>query len=191
MQKILKKSLKIFKEILFYLFIGIMLIGASTNFLGKLNGERPQILGYSTLIVISGSMEPTYKINEFLIMKKVDYEKIVVGDVVTFNYDIDLDGFDDLVTHRVIEIKPNGELVLRGDSQAAQYQTQTITKDKYVGKIVFNCYLLGAALYVLIRYNIFIILMGGFFVYLIVKQIKKISKLYAEEKRKELEEKNK
>lgn len=187
MKKILLKSWKIFKEIIFYLFVIIMLLGASTNFLGRLNGRNPQILGYSTLIVISGSMEPTYKINEFLIMKATSYEKIKEGDVVTFYYDINDDGEDNLVTHRVKSVTPGGELILQGDSPESQYQTQQISKDKYVGKIVFNSYAIGASLYLLIKHNIIIYLMAGFFIYLMVNQVIKIRKLYIEEKNKEKE----
>lgn len=181
MKKNLIKSLKIFKEAFFFIFLVILVLAASTNFMGRLKGEKPNLFGYSTLIVVSGSMEPEYKIREFLIMKKVPFDSIKEGDIISFDYDITGKGRKELVTHRVINIKQDGTLVTRGDN-ASIYDTQDVKQSDFVGRIVYNSFTIGVILYSLIEYNILVLIIASFFIYLIVKQIRRIIDIYIEEK---------
>ena len=181
LRTILSKSWKVFKEVSFYFFFITILVATSTNFLGRLRGERPEIFGFSTLIVVSSSMEPTYKVKEFLLMKEVPFESVKWQDVISFNYDIDEDVKDDLVTHRVVGIKENGDLLVKGDSPMSEHQIQTVTPSMFEGKIVFNSYFIGWILYSMVEYNIFIFMMAAFFIYLIVRQAIKVAKIYSEE----------
>ncbi len=153
--------------------------------MGRLKGEKPNLFGYSTLIVVSGSMEPEYKVREFLIMKKVPFDSIKEGDIISFYYDITGNGRKELVTHRVINIKQVGTLVTRGDN-ASIYDTQDVKQSDFVGRIVYNSFTIGVILYSLIEYNILILIIASFFIYLIVKQIKKIIDIYIEEKHKDI-----
>ncbi len=59
----------------------------------------PLILGYRPVVVLSGSMEPTYKVGSVIYYKDTPFEEIEVGDPITFH------GEDSevLVTHRVVE----------------------------------------------------------------------------------------
>ena len=185
MKKNLIKSLKIFKEAFFFIFLVILVLAASTNFMGRLKGEKPNLFGYSTLIVVSGSMEPEYKVREFLIMKKVPFDSIKEGDIISFYYDITGNGRKELVTHRVINIKQDGTLVTRGDN-ASIYDTQDVKQSDFVGRIVYNSFTIGVILYSLIEYNILVLIIASFFIYLIVKQIKRIIDIYIEEKHKDI-----
>ncbi len=185
MKKNLIKSLKIFKEAFFFIFLVILVLAASTNFMGRLKGEKPNLFGYSTLIVVSGSMEPEYKVREFLIMKKVPFDSIKEGDIISFYYDITGNGRKELVTHRVINIKQDGTLVTRGDN-ASIYDTQDVKQSDFVGRIVYNSFTIGVILYSLIEYNILVLIIASFFIYLIVKQIKRVIDIYIEEKHKDI-----
>ncbi|HHU59718.1 TPA: signal peptidase I [bacterium] len=185
MKKNLIKSLKIFKEAFFFIFLVILVLAASTNFMGRLKGEKPNLFGYSTLIVVSGSMEPEYKVREFIIMKKVPFDSIKEGDIISFYYDITGNGRKELVTHRVINIKQDGTLVTRGDN-ASIYDTQDVKQSDFVGRIVYNSFTIGVILYSLIEYNILVLIIASFFIYLIVKQIKRIIDIYIEEKHKDI-----
>ncbi len=185
MKKNLIKSLKIFKEAFFFIFLVILVLAASTNFMGRLKGEKPNLFGYSTLIVVSGSMEPEYKVREFIIMKKVPFDSIKEGDIISFYYDITGNGRKELVTHRVINIKQDGTLVTRGDN-ASIYDTQDVKQSDFVGRIAYNSFTIGVILYSLIEYNILILIIASFFIYLIVKQIKRIIDIYIEEKHKDI-----
>ena len=118
-------------------------------------------------------------------MKKVPFDSIKEGDIISFYYDITGNGRKELVTHRVINIKQDGTLVTRGDN-ASIYDTQDVKQSDFVGRIVYNSFTIGVILYSLIEYNILILIIASFFIYLIVKQIKRIIDIYIEEKYKDI-----
>ena len=59
-----------------------------------------RLLGYQCYTVISGSMEPAYKVGDLLYVKKVAPQTIKVGDPITFILNEDLV----VATHRVVEV---------------------------------------------------------------------------------------
>lgn len=62
----------------------------------------PEVVGNKPVVVLTGSMEPNYKVGTLIYYKKVKQEDIKVGDVITFD-----NGNNDIVTHRVNDIKDN------------------------------------------------------------------------------------
>lgn len=75
--------------------------------------STPDVFGYKTFTVISGSMEPTINIDDVIIVKNVDKKDIQTNDIITFNID------GEIITHRVIDYKIiNDEVVYttKGDS---------------------------------------------------------------------------
>ena len=76
-----------------------------------LMGSR--LLGYQCYTVISGSMEPEYKVGDLLYVKKVDVNSIKVGDAITFILNEDLV----VATHRVVRIDAeNQRFYTKGDA---------------------------------------------------------------------------
>ena len=71
----------------------------------------PKILGYESMVVLSGSMEPEIAVGSMVYVKSVDFEDIEVGDVISFKLS---DGT--MVTHRVAAINPDGTLTTKGDA---------------------------------------------------------------------------
>lgn len=70
-------------------------------------------VGYQYLNVISGSMSPNIPINTVVIIKKIPFNEIRVGDVVTYKVG------STNVTHRVVEIdKNNKTLSTKGDNSS-------------------------------------------------------------------------
>lgn len=69
----------------------------------------PMIVGYKPLVVLSGSMEPTYKVGSILYYHKVDESELGVNDVITFKYD------DLVITHRIENINGD-EYSTKGDA---------------------------------------------------------------------------
>jgi signal peptidase len=61
----------------------------------------PVLLGYRTMIVVSGSMEPDIGVGDALVIHRQAPEEIRVGDVITFQPF----GAQELKTHRVIAIE--------------------------------------------------------------------------------------
>ena len=74
----------------------------------------PQVFGYKTFAVLSGSMEPQYHVGSLVFAKPTSAEEIQVGDPITFK----LAG-DSVATHRVISI----------DQEAQQFQTKGDAND--------------------------------------------------------------
>ncbi len=106
--------------------IAILLVGV------RLVGLRP-------LVVLSGSMEPTYHVGSMIYVKSVDPNSIQVGDPITFLINEDLD----MATHRVIEIDAeNQHFYTQGDANDAA-DGAPVHFNNLVGKPVFTIPKLG------------------------------------------------
>lgn len=94
--------------------------------------DVPMIGGYSALIVLTGSMEPTIKAGEVIVIHEEDeYE---IGDILTYR-----EG-NILVTHRIID-KTETTYTTRGD--ANNTNDPAISKKTAVGKTVFHIPYIG------------------------------------------------
>ena len=80
----LKKMIHILSWLIYILIIIYVLICA------------PMIFGYKPLVVLSGSMEPTYGVGSVIYYHETPKEEIKVGDAITFTYETDF------ITHRVV-----------------------------------------------------------------------------------------
>ncbi len=67
--------------------------------IGFLAIAAPLALGYHPVVVLSGSMEPTYHVGSVIYYKAAPFEQINVGDPITF---VGAEG-GAMVTHRVVE----------------------------------------------------------------------------------------
>ena len=102
-----------------------------------LKKDLTTINGYGILDVISGSMEPTIKVGDLIVINTKD-KNINVGDVVTF-YDVDMA----FVTHRVVSINDD-MMITKGDANDSL--DDPIPLNNIVGKYVFKINGLGAFL---------------------------------------------
>lgn len=107
-------------------------------------GKAPNILGYSMLTVLTGSMEPTIPEGSLIITRQTNAEEIRSDDVITFYTSIQ--GYDGVInTHRVVEVTDEeGSLAFRtkGDANPID-DTRLVAAELLVGKVVFHSYLLG------------------------------------------------
>jgi signal peptidase len=98
-------------------------------------------LGWRVDAVLSGSMEPQLKIGSLVVVRPVDTESVVVGDIITFH----LDGVDEtVVTHRVNSIKRNSPLHFetKGDANDKPDSSLVPSRD-LVGKVCLSIPFLG------------------------------------------------
>ncbi len=86
------------------------------------------VFGYSTLEVVSGSMEPTIHVGD-LIFIDTKSKEFHVNDIVTF-----YDQQGNFVTHRIVSIE-NGRVVTKGDNNNSIDEPFSI--NKIVGKCVY------------------------------------------------------
>ena len=59
----------------------------------------PMIFGHHPVVVLSGSMQPTYKVGSVIYYKKVSEKELKEGDVITFNANN-----NKMVSHRIANI---------------------------------------------------------------------------------------
>lgn len=85
--------------------------------LGFLAIAAPLVLGYHPVVVLSGSMEPTYHVGSVIYYKAAPFEDINVGDPITF---LGAEG-GIMVTHRVVEKDESAKaFVTQGDANGSR-----------------------------------------------------------------------
>ena len=103
------------------LFLQLWQIGARLIF----KQELPSVLGWSQVIVLSGSMEPEFAAGDLLLIHKQD--SYAVGDIVTFKENASF------VTHRIIREEEAG-FATQGDANNTEDGNHLKTNDIY-GKV--------------------------------------------------------
>lgn len=86
----------------FFGFFAVMTIVAQTT--KNKNFGVPNYAGYQVLVILTDSMEPKYKVDSAVIVKKVDPGSLEIGDDVTFMWDVFGNGEKVPMTHRLTEI---------------------------------------------------------------------------------------
>ena len=70
----------------------------------------PILVGKRPMIVLSGSMEPTFQQGSLIYMEKAEFDEIKAGDIVSY-------GREEIVSHRVIgKMNQTKSLLTRGDA---------------------------------------------------------------------------
>ena len=142
--KIAKKVVEVIAIILVYNIILIAI--SSANQINVIN-----IFGYKSYIIKTNSMEPTIKINDVVITKKVQKSEIKVGDVITFFQE------GEVITHRITKIDENGEYTTKGDNNNIE-DTFKITYENIEGKHILTIPYLGAIVKMLDNKIVFLII---------------------------------
>ncbi len=129
--KVVKKILKI----LAYVILSIITIYSVVIIFQKIvwRDKTPNICGYKNFVVLTGSMEPTINVGDIVFVKQT--EDIKKEDIISFRVG------NSVVTHRVIEIKKEGDkdiYITKGDANSGIDSEKTEIQDiegKYVFKI--------------------------------------------------------
>lgn len=95
----------------------------------------PQCLGYQPYNIQTGSMTPKYPVGSMIYVKSVPFERLAVGDVITYRTAED-SGW--VVTHRVTQIdKETQTIVTQGD--ANNTEDGTVNYSTVIGKSTDFC----------------------------------------------------
>lgn len=113
--------MRIWKRVAFLLSLGVVLVAL---YMTPLFGNKPAV-------IVSGSMEPTIKTGALVLIHFSDFDDCEVGDIITYYHP----GFDELVTHRVVE-EGDDYYWTQGDANAARDSVSVIA-DNYYGKVVY------------------------------------------------------
>ena len=123
---------------------------AVSLFILKASGKSLNKMPFQVSQIMTGSMEPLLhapkiKTNgknisgDVVIIYKKNISKIKEGDIIAYLTDINSDGINDVVVHRVVELTPS-TIRIKGDAQGSLDETLTLDNfnDRYLGKILFN-----------------------------------------------------
>lgn len=102
------------------------------------NGQVPQVMGFSVLRVLTGSMKPEIPEDSMLLVQKTDAASLQVGDVISFfSPDPSLNGA--LNTHRIVgiaEVDGSLQFTTKGDANMIEDQ-YPVDESRVVGKVVY------------------------------------------------------
>ncbi|MCR5292062.1 MAG: signal peptidase I [Eubacterium sp.] len=104
-------------------------------------GKAVTIFGKSLLYVVTGSMEPTIHVGEYVIVQSVPVESLEYGDIIAF-YTENEEIKGKLVIHRIIEVRDDGTFIVMGDANPVPDEIP-IKPENIIGKferksILFN-----------------------------------------------------
>lgn len=147
--------------------------------------STPDVFGYKTFTVVSGSMEPTINIDDVIIVKTVDKKDIQINDIITFNID------GEIITHRVMDYKVIQDEVIyttKGDSNEVT-DIQLVNYRNIEGKYLFKIPKVGKLLSLMKNKYIFSLIFILLIICYIVQKKTSQKKIERKEKRKEYERK--
>lgn len=141
----------------------------------------PRLLGYQSMAVLSGSMEPEISVGSIVFTKEADPAELEVGDVITYK----LSG-NTLVTHRIIEKDEVAEqFITQGDANEVA-DNSPVAYQNVVGKVAMDIPYLGY-LSIYIKTPIGIAAICGFLIVLILLVF--LPEIFNKEEEKKKEEK--
>ena len=122
-KNITKNIINILCVILFIILALVIYAKLSVTFSNDIHANY---FGFRIFEVASGSMEPTLKINDVLLVK-VNEQDLKQDDIIAYKLD------DSIITHRIIMINDDS-LIVKGD--ANNTVDSPIKKDQVVGKVI-------------------------------------------------------
>lgn len=144
------------------------------------------VFGYKSYIIRTNSMEPTVKIGDVVIVKKVKEQDIKSGDVITFLQD------GEVITHRIIKIDDSegiARYITKGDNNNVE-DTFKVTYDDIVGKHMMTIPYLGKVVQVLDSKIILLVITLIVLIYIFVR-IQNKEKIENRREKKRIEESKK
>ena len=132
MKKIILKVLKYFFIIIFILFISMVCLQRFSN-------NRIAVFNFRLFTVISGSMEPKYKIGDVLVAVETKPEDIKVGDAIS--YLGNKNSFKDkVITHEVIKIEKDkqGKYYFHAKGLANAIEDPVVAEDQLYGVVKYR-----------------------------------------------------
>lgn len=124
--------------VLCLIFIPVILCNVILIARSYMDTEKlPMVFGFSPVIVMSGSMYPTFSAGDMILLQETDPTQIEEGDVICYFADNDK---NTAITHRVVDIQTGEDgapvFVTRGDANNVEDRigvTPEMVQGKYTG----------------------------------------------------------
>lgn len=89
----------------------------------------PKLLGYESMVVVSGSMEPEIHVGSMVYVKEADPTTLKEGDIITYHI-----SSDTVVTHRIAAVNAEQqEFVTKGDANNTE-DANPVKYENVIGK---------------------------------------------------------
>lgn len=133
--KILNIIWKILNGVLVVLVVSFVL----TVYMQRFSGNKLSFFNYRMFTVITGSMEPKYKIGDVLLSKEVKPEEIKVGDAITYE-GVSGAVAKKVITHEVISINTNtqGKYLFKAKGLNNLIEDPTIYEEQVLGIVTYK-----------------------------------------------------
>lgn len=125
----------VISNIIYVILVLALIINIVLVFQSMINTQKvPNLFGYKSFSITTGSMEPRINVNDLIITKNCKQEEINEKDIITYKRG------DNVITHRVFKVvndAGNIYYLTKGDSNYIQDDYKVKYKDiegKYVGK---------------------------------------------------------
>lgn len=138
------KAYKIVAAIVQIMFVIVLVGFIIVVCLQRFSDNKISFFNYRMFTVISGSMEPKYKIGDVLISKEVDPATIKVGDAVSYLGTAG-DFKDKVITHEVVSIKTgeDGKYLFQTKGIANLFEDPTISESQLYGVVIYRSVILS------------------------------------------------
>lgn len=135
--KVIKKTFKYGSIIISILIFVLAIITVLLSVQAKKENKMMSFFGYSYSVVASPSMEPKIMTKEIIVIKKMNYDSYLenakVNEDVLVYYS---NSYRRFIVHELYEIKEEG-LLLKGVNNDSP-DTELVTEDNFVGKVVMH-----------------------------------------------------
>ena len=130
---------RVISAILYIILIPIIIFNFTLIIKSFINpNQTPDFFGYKSFVIMSGSMEPTIKKGDAILVKEVPENEIRLNDIISFTITTNQNKTN--VTHRVIGIaEENGKrkYTTKGDNNNTE-DRERITYEQIDGKYQFK-----------------------------------------------------
>ena len=174
------KILNVIANIILYTFLACLVLLLVVLISARVNKTVPMVFGRSILKIVSGSMEDTIPTGTYILIDDTSFDKIEVGDIVTF-YMVSGELKGSPNTHRVVEVNvENGVRYFRTKGDNAQTNpipdADPVYESQYIGKYVMSLTVIGAVADFFAKPIVFFLLIMIPATFLIVSEIVRIIK---------------
>ena len=182
------KTIKTTTQIIAITLTTILIYNIFLVFLSSISKKNSNLLfGYKAYIIATNSMEPDINEGDVVVIFKAKENNLKVGNVITFKKN------QELITHRIIEIRDNGiqkEYITKGDNNNVE-DTEEVKYSQIQGVHVLTIPYLGTIV-LFIQKHFFIIIVVLLLIllciYFIMKKHKAEEKSKIRRKKKEIED---
>ena len=140
----LKKIFKIIKSIINTIIVVVVLAFVLIVCLQRFSGNKISFLNYRMFTVVTGSMEPKYKIGDVLIAKEKDPSEVKIGDAISYLAEKG-EIKNNVITHEVVNITQNekGEYLFHAKGLINLVEDPVVHESQLYGVVVYKTKLLS------------------------------------------------